>query len=67
MERTLISGVAADASVARISVLGVENKPGITFRVFNLLAKNHINVDIIIQSVTEPGKKIFPLPLPRQT
>ena len=57
MERTLISGVAADTSVARISVLGVENKPGITFRVFNLLAKNHINVDIIIQSVTEPGKK----------
>ena len=57
VERTLISGVAADASVARIFVLGVENKPGITFRVFNLLAKNHINVDIIIQSVTEPGKK----------
>ena len=57
VERTRISGVAADASVARISVLGVENKPGITFRVFNLLAKNHINVDIIIQSVTEPGKK----------
>ena len=57
VERTLISGVAADASVARISVLGVENKPGITFCVFNLLAKNHINVDIIIQSVTEPGKK----------
>lgn len=57
VERTLISGVAADASVARISVLGVENKPGITFRVFNLLAKNHINVDIIIQPVTEPGKK----------
>ena len=57
VERTLISGVAADASVARISVLGVENKPGITFRVFNLLSKNHINVDIIIQSVTEPGKK----------
>ena len=57
VERTLISGVAADASVARISVLGVENKPGITFRVFNLLAKNHINVDIIIQSVTEPGRK----------
>ena len=57
VERTLISGVAADTSVARISVLGVENKPGITFRVFNLLAKNHIYVDIIIQSVTEPGKK----------
>ena len=35
VERTLISGVAADASVARISVLGVENKPGITFRVYH--------------------------------
>ena len=57
MERMLISGVAADTSVARISVLGVENKPGITFRVFNLLAKNKLNVDIIVQSIGENGRK----------
>lgn len=57
LERMLISGVAADTSVSRISVLGVENKPGITFRVFNLLAKNKLNVDIIVQSVGEDGRK----------
>lgn len=57
LERMLISGVAADTSVARISVLGVENKPGITFRVFNLLAKNKLNVDIIVQSIGENGRK----------
>ncbi len=50
VERMLVSGVAADKNVARISVLGVKNVPGIAFKIFNLLAKNNINVDIIIQS-----------------
>lgn len=51
VERMLVSGVAADKNVARISVLGVKNIPGIAFKIFHLLAKNHINVDIIIQSL----------------
>jgi len=57
VERMLISGVAADKNVARISVLGVENRPGIAFRIFNLLAKNHLNVDIIIQSIGREDRK----------
>ncbi len=57
MERMLVSGVAADNNVARISVLGVENKPGIAFKIFNLLAKNRINVDIIIQSIGREERK----------
>lgn len=57
VERMLISGVAADKNVARISVLGVENRPGIAFRIFNLLAKNHLNVDIIIQSIGREERK----------
>ena len=57
MERMLISGVAADKNVARISVLGVENRPGIAFRIFDLLAKNHLNVDIIIQSIGREERK----------
>ena len=48
MERMLVSGVAADKHVARISVIGVQNEPGIAFKIFNLLARHHINVDIII-------------------
>ena len=57
MERMLVSGVAADKNVARISVLGVKNVPGIAFKIFNLLAKNNINVDIIIQSIGREDTK----------
>lgn len=57
MEKMLVSGVAADKNTARISVLGVADEPGIAFRLFNLLARNNINVDIIIQSIGRQGRK----------
>ena len=57
VERMLVSGVAVDRNTARISLLGVQDKPGIAFRIFNMLAKNQINVDIIIQSVGREGTK----------
>ena len=57
MEKMLVSGVAADKNTARLSVIGVLDEPGIAFKVFNLLARHHINVDIIIQSVGQEGRK----------
>ena len=57
MEKMLITGVAGDKNTARISVMGVEDKPGIAFRIFNTLAKNNINVDIILQYVGREGTK----------
>lgn len=57
MERMLVSGVAADKNVARISVIGVNNMPGVAFKIFNLLAKHNINVDIIIQSIGREERK----------
>ncbi|MDD3362528.1 MAG: aspartate kinase [Hespellia sp.] len=57
MEKLLVSGVATDKNTARISVIGIEDKPGVAFRIFNVLAKNHINVDIILQSVGRDGTK----------
>ncbi len=57
MEKMLVTGVAADKNTARISVIGVEDKPGIAFRIFDTLAKNNINVDIILQSVGREGTK----------
>lgn len=57
MEKMLINGVAGDANTARVSVIGVEDKPGIAFKIFNTLAKNNINVDIILQSVGRDGSK----------
>ena len=57
MERMLISGVALDREADRISVIGIEDVPGSAFKLFHTLAKNNINVDIIIQSVGRDGTK----------
>ena len=59
MEKTYISSVAKDKDIARIALIGVPNEIGTSFKVFSLLAKNHINVDIILQGIGhEEGKDI---------
>ncbi len=57
MEKMLIRGVARDNDVARVAVIGVEDTPGIAFRVFSTLAKEGINVDMILQSIGREGTK----------
>ena len=57
MEKMLIKGVACDKHVARVMIVGVPDVPGIAFKLFALIAKAHINVDIILQSVGRDGKK----------
>lgn len=57
MEKMLISGVAKDTDVARISVMGVSNIPGLAFKMFSKLSAKDINVDIILQSIGHDGKK----------
>lgn len=57
MEGMLISGVANDKNTARIAVIGLEDQPGVAFKLFNHLANHNINVDIILQSVGRDGTK----------
>lgn len=57
MEKMLVSGVAADADSARVAVVGLDDTPGVAFKLFNLLAKNDINIDMILQSVGRHGTK----------
>ncbi len=57
MEKMLISGVAKDTDVARISVIGVPDEPGFAFKIFSKLSSKNINVDIILQSIGHNGKK----------
>ena len=57
VEKMLISGVAKDENVARISVIGVPDKPGLAFRIFSKLAQKNVNVDIILQSIGRNGTK----------
>ena len=65
VEGMLIKGVAKDDNVAVISILGVPDVPGMSFKVFSLLAQRNINVDIILQSSGTNGAKdlIFTVPL----
>ena len=51
MEDSKISGIATDSKIARISVLGMRDKPGIAFQIFTQLAMAKINVDIILNSI----------------
>lgn len=57
VEKMLVSGVAGDKDVARISVIGIPDTPGKAFELFSLLAKNKISVDIILQSIGRHGTK----------
>ena len=57
MEKMLVSGVACDRNTARIAVIGLEDQPGVAFKLFNHLARHNINVDIILQSVGRNGTK----------
>ena len=57
MEKMLITGVAGDKNTARVSAIGVKDEPGIAFSLFHTLAKNNINVEIILQSVGRNGTK----------
>ncbi len=57
MEKMLISGVAKDTDVTRISVMGVPNVPGLAFKMFSKLSAKGINVDIILQSIGHDGLK----------
>ena len=57
MEKSHISGVAKDKNIARLALVGLSNEPGIAFRIFSLLARQKINVDIILQSIGREDTK----------
>ncbi len=64
MERMLVSGVAGDDEIARISLIGLKDTPGKAFDVFATLAKKGINVDIILQSIGRDKTKDISFTVP---
>ena len=64
MEKMLIKSVAKDTSVARVMLVGLPDEPGTAFKVFSLVARAHINVDIILQSVGRDGTKDITFTVP---
>ncbi len=57
MEKMLIRGVAKDDKVTRVSIVGIQDTPGMAYKIFSLLSAKKINVDIILQSVGRDGTK----------
>ena len=57
MEKMLISGVAVDKNIAKIAVSGMKDNPESTFKLLNLMAKNGVNIDVMIQSLEKDGTK----------
>ncbi len=57
MEKMLVSGVASDKNVARIAVIGLEDQPGVAFKLFRHLANHNVNVDMILQSIGRDNTK----------
>jgi aspartate kinase len=57
VEKMLVRGVTRDNDIARIAVIEVEDKPGIAFKLFSLLAREKISVDVILQSIGRNNTK----------
>ncbi|MGE4295172.1 MAG: aspartate kinase [Campylobacterales bacterium] len=56
MEKPIVSGIALDNNQARVSLIGIADRPGIAAEIFGALAKATINVDMIVQTVGHDGK-----------
>ncbi len=67
VEKMLIRGVARDNDVARISIVGVPDQPGIAFKIFSRLAAKKVNVDIILQSIGRDESKDISFTVPRSS
>lgn len=61
MEQAVVSGVSYDTNQVKISVFGIPDEPGVAARLFSEFAAAHINVDMIVQNVSEKGKAAISL------
>ncbi|MEX2328249.1 MAG: aspartate kinase, partial [Nitriliruptoraceae bacterium] len=64
VEDAIISGVAHDTSEAKVTIRNVPDRPGVAARLFSMLADEHINVDMIVQNVSQDGHTDISFTLP---
>jgi len=65
MEKPLVSGIALDKNQSRVSLKGVEDRPGIASEIFNALADEAVNVDMIVQTIGADGKTEIDFTVPQ--
>jgi aspartate kinase len=65
LEKAIISGVTHDTSEAKVTIVGVPDRPGIAATVFRALADAGVNIDMIVQNVSEDGAATISFTLPK--
>ncbi len=65
MEQAIISGVTYDVTEAKVTIVGVPDRPGIAARLFRTLADENVNVDMIVQNVSSAGQTDISFTVPR--
>lgn len=66
MEQAIISGIAHDTSEAKVSIIGVPDRPGIAARLFRPLADEAVNVDMIVQNASADGRTDVFFTMPKE-
>ena len=56
IEKEVITGITSSENEAKITLKGIPDKPGIAAKIFSILARNKVNVDMIVQNITDDGK-----------
>ncbi len=65
MEQAIISGIAHDTSEAKVTVRGVPDQPGVAAELFEPMAAEGINVDMIVQNVSQEGSTDISFTVPK--
>ena len=55
IEKEIVSGLSYTKNDSMITISGIQDKPGISARIFGLLASENINVDMIVQNISQDG------------
>ena len=55
IEKEIVSGVSYSKNEAKITISGIRDKPGISAKIFGIMAGNNINVDMIVQNISQDG------------
>ena len=65
LEKAIISGVTHDTSEAKVSIIGIPDRPGVAAKVFRDLARAGVNIDMIVQNVSQDGAATITFTLPK--
>jgi len=55
IEKEIVSGVSYSKNEAKVTISGILDKPGISAKIFSLMTENNINVDMIVQNISQDG------------